>query len=198
MARAEENGRESRRRGERRRPAPLTRSALDELALRYVSRFATTRAKLIAYLQRKLRERGWTADEPDPDLPALAERFAELGYVDDAAFAVAKASSLTRRGYGPRRVTQALQQAGVDDDDAAAARDVFASAAVEAALRFARRRRLGPWAAERADPRSAERALAAMIRAGHDFRLSRAILQVAPGSNPCPDTLAEYVIIKVP
>ena len=38
---------------------PLDGQRLDALALHYVGRFATTRAKLVQYLHRKLRERGW-------------------------------------------------------------------------------------------------------------------------------------------
>jgi len=77
------------RSGRRPRP-PLDPAKLDELALAYVGRFATSRAKLTNYLARKLRERGW-GGERDPDIPAVAERLARLGYVDDAAYAVAKA-----------------------------------------------------------------------------------------------------------
>ncbi len=62
----------------RRKPRPpLDKSALDELALRYVGRFATTRAKLISYLGRKLRERGW-AGSREADVAAVADRLAEL------------------------------------------------------------------------------------------------------------------------
>ena len=38
---------------------PLDEAGLNELALAYVARYATSRAKLLAYLARKLRERGW-------------------------------------------------------------------------------------------------------------------------------------------
>ncbi|HVJ00769.1 MAG TPA: RecX family transcriptional regulator, partial [Sphingomonas sp.] len=57
-----------------RRPlSPLDRADLERLALRYVERFATTRARLAAYLDRKIRERGW-AGEGSPDTVALAQR----------------------------------------------------------------------------------------------------------------------------
>ena len=48
---------------------PLNEEQLKEMALRYVGRFATSRAKLRAYLTRKIRERGW-ADAGEPDLTA--------------------------------------------------------------------------------------------------------------------------------
>src|SRR5262249_2903620 len=106
----------------RRAPPPLNEEKLGELALRYVGRFATTRAKLRSYLERKLRERGWDgARAPDPE--GLAERFASLGYIDDAGFALAKSRALTGRGYGTRRVDQALRVAGIDEDDGVAARE---------------------------------------------------------------------------
>ena len=66
----------------RQRP-PLDSKRVEELAIRYVGRYATTRAKLTAYLARKVRERGWI-DEREPNFDALADRFCELGYVDDA------------------------------------------------------------------------------------------------------------------
>ena len=102
-------------RGRRERP-PLDQSKLQELALRYVERFATTRAKLREYLARKLRERGWKG-EREPDLGAISERFAELGYIDDAAYALGKARSLAGRGYGKRRLVDKLRVAGVEEQD---------------------------------------------------------------------------------
>ena len=146
----------------------------------YVGRFATSRAKLTAYLERKLRERGW-AGENDPDPDAIAERLAQLGYVDDAAFAVAKARALTGRGYGGRRVGQALHEAGIDAEAGGEARALAHDGRVESALRMARRRRIGPFAAASLDPVQREKAIGAMLRAGHGFALSRAIVDMPPG-----------------
>ncbi len=154
---------------------------LDELMLAYVARFATSRAKLAAYLSRKIKERGW-AGAGEPPVAALVEKAGRAGFVDDAAFALARARSLTARGYGERRVGQALHAAGIDEPDRAAARDFAREDSVEAALRFARRRRIGPYAAERPAPELREKAFAAMIRAGHAFRLARAIVDLAPGA----------------
>ena len=168
---------------------PLDEKALGALALRYVERFATTRHKLASYLQRKVRERGWDGANP-PDLEALAERFAALGYVDDAAFALAKARTLGQRGYGRRRLVDTLRVAGVAEEDGAAARDHADAEAVEAALRFAQRRRIGPFAADvSADPKARDKAIGAMIRAGHGFALARAIVALAPGEAFDPDEL---------
>jgi regulatory protein len=175
----------------RRRPRPpLDAKRLEELAIRYVGRFATTRAKLRTYLGRKLRDRGWEGAR-EPDLEALADRFAALGYVDDAAYALSKSQALSSRGYGRRRLEEKLRVAGVGEEDGVAARAHAESAAVAAALRFAERRRIGPYGSGDADPAKREKAIAAMVRAGHPFGLARAIARMEAGAHVDPDELAE-------
>ena len=58
------------RSGRKPRPKPpLDEARLQEMALAYVARFATSAARLEAYLARKLRERGWDG-KGAPDLVA--------------------------------------------------------------------------------------------------------------------------------
>ena len=165
--------------GERRAAPPLNGPALERLALRYVERFATTRGRLAAYLVRKIRERGWEGEAADP--AALAERLAGLGYIDDRAFAETRATAMSRRGLGQRRVSGALRAAGIDAEDAAAVAPGIEARSLEAAMTFARRRRIGPYAQEPADRPLREKQVAAMIRGGHDFELSRKIVNLSPG-----------------
>ena len=174
----------------RRAPPPLTEAALQELALRYVGKYATTRAKLRAYLSRKLRERGWDGAN-EPDLEALANRFASQGYVDDASYALGQSRSLSARGYGKRRLADRLRVAGVEEEDRLAAKTYADGEAVAAAVRFAERRRLGPFAAVAADRPQREKWIAAMVRAGHDFSLARTISAMEPGQVIDPDELRE-------
>lgn len=165
---------------------PLDPEGLERLGLFYAGRYATTRAKLALYLRRKLRERGWDgAGEPPVD--RLVERFAELGYVDDRSFASARTASLLRRGYGERRVAEALRGAGIAEEDRAGAGDISAEEALAAAHRFARRRRLGPYAATVPDRAARDRAAAAMLRAGHRLDLVRQVLAAGPDDLPEPD-----------
>lgn len=172
---AEDGPKKRSRRREPQPPRPLDAAGLQALALHYAARFATTSMKLRQYLQRKLRERPWVS-EAAPDLDALVARLVALGYVDDAGWAVMKRREMQSRGLGPRRVAQALGAAGVGDvspADEAATESPFA-----AAIRFARRRRLGPYRRESAadDPATHKKALAAMMRAGHGFDVARRVL----------------------
>jgi len=185
-------------RGDRRRaPRPLDPARLNELALAYVARFATSAAKLERYLVRKLRERGWEGETP-PDVAAIVSRHTELGYVDDAAFARAKTGGLLRRGYGPRRVRQALGEAGIDE---AVREDVAPGPAARrhAALALARKRGFGPFARSPAPrspdsraewPKLREKQIAAMLRAGHMLEDARELVD-APSEDAATRWAAE-------
>lgn len=158
---------------------PYDAASLERAALDYAARYATTRAKLAAYLRRKLRERGWEGGA-EPPVEALVARFAERGYVDDGAFASAKADALLRRGYGARRIGSALRAAGIDAETSEGLRERIDADAEAAALRYARRRRIGPFASHRPDPAEKRRWIAAMARAGHPMELVLRLLRIDP------------------
>jgi len=175
---------------------PLDQNKLQELALRYVGRYATTRHKLKVYLFQKLRERGWSSDQPDsleraesaePSMSAekvvedLVERFADLGYIDDALFAKNRAAALTNRGYGKRRVSQALYQAGIAEGDDRQALDLSDVRQWDAARTYARKKSIGPFAAEPADQDKCRKQLQAFIRAGHGFDIASRFVFAKPG-----------------
>ncbi len=162
---------------------PLGAARLDELGLAYVARFATSRAKLTRYLARKIRESDWT-DEIDAmtACEAVADRMERLQFLDDRQYAVMRAGSMTRRGLGVRRVKAQLYVDGIAAEDSGEAIESAESAAIGAAIGFARRRRFGPFgAAAVADPKARERQVAAFLRAGHAMALTRRILAIAPG-----------------
>jgi regulatory protein len=163
---------------QKRTPRPLDAPRLEELALGYVARFATSATKLEAYLSRKIRERGWADEEiaVSQVVSALVERFVRNGYVDDAAFARARSGSLLRRGYGQRRIAQALGAAGISEE----VRDeVKAGKAAQrrAALALASKRRFGPFGLEPPDRAVREKQLAAMLRAGHPLDIARELVE---------------------
>lgn len=169
---------------EKRAPRPLDGQRLEELALSYVARFATSAAKLEAYLARKLRERGWVESDQGTDggravAAAIVERFVAAGYVDDEAFARARSGSLLRRGYGMRRVGQALGAAGIAEGIREAATP-GEGAQRRAALALARKRGFGPFGkAPPADRQAREKQVAAMLRAGHPLDSARELVDAA-------------------
>lgn len=197
------SGDETRQKGARKRQKvrkPLDETALRDLALSYVARFATTGAKVEAYLARKIRERGVAEDADgrvgELDVTGIVTRLIELGYVDDAAYARSRSRDLTARGYGKRRVEQALWAAGVEETTRA---DHAPSEAESrrAAMLLAKKRGFGPFARrapEDEQDREAARKLrekqvAAMLRAGHLYEHIQFILEASQ-----PDAVEEWVI----
>ncbi len=189
-------------RAEKPKPKPLNPEKLRDLALYYVGRFANTQAGVRTYLQRKVRERGWgeeldsdSADiSADSEIDALIARLVDLRYIDDAAFATAKADGLMRRGYGGRRVESMLYQSKIAEEDATQARDIAQSQRWNAAVRFAQKKRLGPFATADNAVRDfapdiskakaeAQKALAAFLRAGHGFADAQRLLSMPPGAD---------------
>lgn len=168
-------------RRERKAPRPLTGARLEEMALAYVARFATSAGKLEAFLSRKLRERGWEDEgEGRAVIEALTARFVDLGYIDDAGFARMRSGSLLRRGYGARRIAQDLNAAGIDEDIRA---DVAPDegAARRAAFALARKKGLGPFTRglgpeDALDPALREKQVASLLRAGHGMTIVRALI----------------------
>lgn len=170
------------KRREKSPPKPLDSASLRELAFSYVARFATSRARLGAYLTRKLRERGWK-DAAAADPAALVEYMADNGYIDDAGYAAMKAGSLLRRGYGKRRVANMYYADGIGEDDRREADELCVSERIGAIIALARRRRFGPFAEPMPedslpDDKARERQLATLIRAGHDFVLAKKLLDL--------------------
>ena len=122
---------------------PLSAAKLDELALAYVARFATSRAKLTRYLSRKVRESEWI-DERDAmaACAAIADRMERLNYLDDRQYAAMRAGAMTRRGLGVRRVKAQLYADGIAEQDSAASSAV-SIAAPHPRRPAGRRRRVG-------------------------------------------------------
>lgn len=171
-----------------RKPRPLDPARLEELAVAYVARFATSAGKLEAYLGRKLRERGWDAEQ-QPDTAALVARFVDAGYVDDEAWARSKTGSLLRRGYGVRRVSQALGAAGIAEDLRESVRPPE-SEQRRAALALACKRGFGPFGQEAPDRQRREKQIAAMLRAGHALDSARQLVN-APDVEAAEDWAAQ-------
>jgi regulatory protein len=83
-------------------------------------------------------------------------------------------------------VAGAFRADGIEDSDADAVAPAIADRGVDAALAYARRKRLGPYGDPgrvQGDDRAVrQKQLAAMIRAGHSFELARKIL-AAPAAD---------------
>lgn len=165
-------------------PSKITPSYLENAALHYLERFASSSANLRRVLMRKVDrslahwggEREVLAQQVDGTIAKLAR----LGYLNDAAYAEQKVRALHRQGKAGRVIRQALAAKGVAPDLAGQALGALAEDVAEpdlaAAIRLAQKRRLGPFRAEgRAEMRQKD--LATLARAGFDFDTARRVIE---------------------
>lgn len=169
----------------KRAPCRITPADLKGLALDYLDRFAASRQRLRQVMLRKIRNSARLhGDDPAPIVAALDQAIRWLegrGFLSDAAYAESKARALIARGTSRAHILAKLAAKGVAGDDARAALDrvslEYEEPELEAAQRYARRRRLGPYrpdAGTRATARDKD--LAAMARAGFTGRIARQVI----------------------
>ena len=187
---------------------PLDEKRLKDLALHYLSRYATSRHKLLRYLIRKLGERGWAGERP-ADVEALLDHMEQLGYLDDESYAAMRGASLSRRGYGKMRIVNDLRHNGIDSDtidklteddgadEATGAGEQWGALSSEApldhvtaALKLAERRRIGPFAIKEPDEKDRQKHIGILVRAGHSFSLAKYIVDQPAGAD-LADIMAE-------
>lgn len=172
----------------RREPRRVTPQYLENAALHYLERFASSAENLRRVLMRKVdrsvHAHGTDRDEAAGWVDALVERYRASGLLDDTAYADLRAGSLHRRGASTRAIREKLAAKGVARDavDAALERldaDTEGSLDRAAAVAFARRRRLGPFRPPDQRAGHRDRDLAALGRAGFDYATARRVVDAA-------------------
>ena len=180
-------------------PIP-TVAGLRAAALHYLARYAAGSENLRRVLLRRIARAA--AQHPELDAPRQAQLRAEAeqiiasciakNIIDDDAYAVAQARRARAQGKSARLVTAKLRQKGLTQPQITAAlatADTSESVGVDpdqnsagdaeyrAALRLARRRKLGPYRIAPGDAAQARRDLAALARAGFSGAVARHVLQ---------------------
>jgi regulatory protein len=202
-----------------RAPRTIDAGWLEWAAAEHLARYSSTRAHLKTLLQGRIRRAKLKGAPVVEDigavLDAVLDKHVTLGTLNDAAWAETKARSLTRRGVASAVVKQRLRQKGVSD--ATTAMETVAeemrgpvgedgeegeavSTDLVAACAWARRKRIGAFSRDAADPeeeapeptdrnqaraardaaRKAEnKLLASMGRAGFSFAIARRVLEMS-------------------
>lgn len=157
-------------------PPAVTPAALEAAALHYLERYASSVSNLRRVLMRRI-ERAARAgvierDDGRARVDAVVERLRERRLVDDNAYADGRARSLSRQGRSRAAIKRSLAAKGVETDAVDAAMEALTESGatdLQAALRFAKRRRLGPFRAAKERTERRARDLAALGRAGFSY-----------------------------
>ena len=164
-------------------PPAVTPAALETAALDYLERYASSVRNLKRVLMRRIERaaRAGVIDRAEgrERVDTIVERLRERRFVNDESYADGRARSLSRQGRSRAAIKRTLAAKGVERDAVDAALGALAEEGetdLRAALRFAKRRRLGPFRAakERAERRA--RDLAALGRAGFSYEVACSVV----------------------
>jgi regulatory protein len=178
---------ESRKQRQSRPPKPLTAAALDNAALYYLGRFATSSGNLRRVLLRKVARSTRQGEADDAAAGArmvdeLIARYLKSGLLDDRAYAAQAAASLARRGASRYAIAGKLAQKRVESDlvaEAVSTLDEGGASELAAACALVRRRRLGPYREPHKRAEWRQKDLASLARAGFALDLARRVLRAA-------------------
>ncbi|MFP2925982.1 regulatory protein RecX [Pyxidicoccus sp. 3LG] len=170
------------------RPRKVSPTYLENAALHYLKRYASTQSQLKRVLMRRvdksLRFHGGDRAEALGWLDALIAKLVRNNLLNDEAYARTKANSLRASGRSTRVIAQKLRMKGVAAEVVTQKlADATADISDEDAARiWARKKRLGPFrknASTREENR--QRDLASLARAGFPFGIAKKVIDSDAG-----------------
>ncbi len=162
-----------------RKPREITPEYLEKAALYYLQRYASSRDGLRQVLLRRLRKSRLDKEKRYLDMvESTVQSICKKGLLDDQNFAWHRIKSMNSAGKSLRKIKASLQQKGVGDEDMDAALQKLLSddpdMEWQAALKFARRKKIGPFRmTQESDPR---RELQQLAAAGFSYTMSKKVL----------------------
>lgn len=177
----------------RRPPKPPTEERLKRSAIAYLQRYSSSEDNLRQVLERKVMRAAVALSLAPDDYREMISEVVSFcvrnGLVDDRTYTETKIASLRRRGRSTSRIRATLSAKGVAANLIDEALDDDPRSEFTAAMRYAKRRRLGPWRTNTdPDNKTLEKETAAMCRSGFAYSLARRIVTAES-----VDTLARFL-----
>lgn len=161
----------------------MTPQRIKNIGLYYLKRFETSVVNLRNVLRRRVNDYAHRVPEFNKAeayewIEQLLEDFQRLGYVNDSRYAEMKIKSYMAAGKSPRYIWGKLKEKGIDDNLAEKLIAEQDFAPFDAALKLARKKRIGPYSSNeelRKERRSKD--LAILVRAGFDYDVAIKVLE---------------------
>ena len=152
-------------------------------ALTYLARYAASTSHLRLVLQRKVYRRAQRTDTEPPSqadlnaaIDAAVDRMTELGLLNDREYAASLARNYRNRGEPIGKIRLRLQAKGLPTDAIHQATQSLDDNELDAALRYAKRKRLGPYRLRPGKPDQSQRDVASLCRAGFPLTIARKVI----------------------
>jgi regulatory protein len=163
----------------------ISPSYLENAGKHYLERFPASVARFRAVMLRKIRKS--CGDHPSQSLEesvalldSLIGKFQTCGFLNDDSYAQALVYSLRGRGYSRRRIEASLRQKGLSGDIIETLLTQESGNDFLAALKWVRRKRLGPYAKNHVPGDAApDKHLASLGRAGFSYEVAKDALSLS-------------------
>lgn len=182
----------NKRKTEPKPPKKITESYLQNSGLYYLQRFPSSSANFKSVMMRKVkRSCAYHKDQDSESCEAmvnqLTKKFEEYGLLDDVSYTKGMITSLRNQGKSERLIFAKLSSKGLTHnmirdallqyDEAHSVSDL--NAEQQAALKFAKKRRIGPFRKENEnfDEKARNKELGALARAGFRYDVCAFILE---------------------
>jgi regulatory protein len=172
-------------------PKKITETYISNAGAYYLQRYAASTARFRSVMTRKIdtscrHHADQNRDQCLDMLERVIARFQDLGYLNDDSYTRMKVSSLLQRGLSRRMILLKLQNAGIPEAGIKAALGAHFSehgitaedSELAAALKLARKKRLGPHAPDKNGDH--KRAMTTLARAGFSFDVIKRVLNTGP------------------
>ncbi len=156
-------------------------------AFRYLERYSASTQSLRQFLKSRVRKT-ININEIERQLAykwieSLIESLTERKFLDDRSFAEIRARALFERGASTRRIIALLTEKGIDHSlITKALNTVYADYELPdlvAAIRYAKRKRIGPFRNQSVRNKNKQRDLGMLARGGFNFAVSSTVIDSA-------------------
>lgn len=182
------------------KPRPITEKRLENIALFYLERFASSSDNLRFILQRRCKKSSHPDDIPQDQqnkaIENIINRFERLGYLNDTLYAESLIPTLYRQGKSKTIIIQTLRQKRVppfiiDQEIEKFYHEEESHDDYQAALVYAKKKKIGPYRPQEScsiDHKQYQKEMARMARRGFSFDIIKQILQDSSQENIPIDT----------
>lgn len=162
----------------------ITKQRLKNIALYYLKRFDSSVANLRSVLMRRVNDYAYQNQDFDKGeaigwINELLKDFQEYGYLDDRRYSEIKIRGYIAAGKAPRYIKGKLREKGIDEDVVEEFLDNEEYNPVEAAMKLAKKRKLGPYRHDEEERKAnRQKDMAKLVQAGFDYDTVVHILSV--------------------
>ena len=195
------------KRKEKRPPKKITPTYLHNSGIYYLERFVASKSHFKTVMARKAKRSCMHHKEQDYDeclkmIDELADKFEEMGLLNDALYTTGMVTSLRRRGLSRNAIIQKMRIKGIEPQYTIAElekldnayHETEKNAEIAAALRLAKKKKMGPYKIEKKgltdDDKAKElrRNMGRFARAGFSYEITKYVLDMSE------DELEEHIV----